>query len=71
MLLKTLVVAILAYYVFRVAANLYRAIQGDGGARRMESPRRRRPPQERTPQERATRDYVEEDVEDATWVDLD
>ena len=65
MLLKTLVVALLAYYVLRVAANLYRAIQGNGGARRMEPPRRRRP------QERATRDRVEEDVEDATWVDID
>ncbi len=67
MLLKTLLFAVIVYFVLKVSGNLLRAMRqsgelGGGGPRRS-TPRRPR-------NERATRDQWEADVEDATWEDL-
>ncbi len=70
MLLKILLIAIVCYYVLKVAVNLWRATQGEGlPGGRMQEPRRR-PRQPPRRQERATRYRQEEDIEDAEWEDL-
>lgn len=75
MLLKALFLAVLIYFALKTAGNMYRAIQE--GGQRVPPPRRPRRPggssagARRAPQERATRDRRREDVEDATWEDIE